>query len=91
MRINLIDNWKQCYKMWSVRLSSFGAALMGYFLYFPDSALWLWQMMPREIHALLPSNVAMFIAFVIFIGTAISRLVKQNKLHQKEPKDDAVK
>lgn len=85
-KFKLIDNWRESWKMWSVRLSSIGAAIMGMFFYFPDWSLYLFNAMPREIRDMLPDNFALFLAFVVFVGTALSRIVKQDKLHKD--KDD---
>ena len=87
--MKLIDNWKQSWKMWSVRLSALGASIMGMFLYFPEWTLYLFNAMPKEVRDLLPDNLALFLAMIVFIGTAISRIVKQEKLakDRKETED----
>ena len=87
--MKLIDNWKQSGKMWSVRLSALGASIMGMFLYFPEGTLYLFNAMPKEVRDLLPDNLALFLAMIVFIGTAISRIVKQEKLakDRKETED----
>ena len=87
--MKLIDNWKQFGKMWSVRLSALGASIMGMFLYFPEWTLYLFNAMPKEVRDLLPDNLALFLAMIVFIGTAISRIVKQEKLAKdsKETED----
>ena len=84
-----IDNWKQSWKMWSVRLSALGASIMGMFLYFPEWTLYLFNAMPKEVRDLLPDNLALFLAMIVFIVTAISRIVKQEKLakDRKETED----
>ena len=87
--MKLIDNWKQSWKMWSVRLSALGASIMGMFLYFPEWTLYLFNAMPKEVRDMLPDNLALFLAMIVFIGTAISRIVKQEKLanDRKETED----
>ena len=87
--MKLIDNWKQFWKMWSVRLSALGASITGMFLYFPEWTLYLFNAMPKEVRDLLPDNLALFLAMIVFIGTAISRIVKQEKLakDRKETED----
>lgn len=82
--MKLIDNWRHSWKMWSVRLSALGASAMGLFLYFPEWTLYLFNAMPREVRDLLPDNLALFLAMIVFVGTAISRIVKQEKLMKKE-------
>ena len=82
--MKLIDNWKQCYKMWSVRLSALGASFLGLFIYFPDWTLYLYNAMPREVRDMIPDNFALMLAMAIFVGSAISRIVKQEALHKKK-------
>lgn len=79
LKIELIDNWKKGLKLWSVRLSTVGASIMGMFLYFPDWSLHLFNAMPRDIRNMVPDRVALVLAMVIFIGSAIARIVKQRK------------
>ena len=82
--MKLIDNWKQGYKMWSVRLSALGASFLGLFIYFPDWTLYLYNAMPREVRDMIPDNFALMLAMAIFVGSAISRIVKQEALHNKK-------
>lgn len=87
-RMKLIEDWKKGWKMWSVRLSALGASIMGMFLYFPEWSLYLYNAMPREIRDLLPDNFALFLAMVVFVGTALARIVKQEKLNKRTDKTD---
>lgn len=80
MIIKLIPNWRESWKMWSVRLSAVGASIMSIFIYFPESSLFLYNAMPYEVKKLLPDNIALFIALIVFVGTAIARMVKQKKV-----------
>lgn len=75
--MKLIPEWRKAYKMWSVRLSALGAVLMGVILAWPDSLLYLWSMMPAEVYAYLPERLVQVLAFVIFLMSALSRIVKQ--------------
>lgn len=85
--MKLIDDWKKSWKLWSVRLSALGASAMGLFLYFPEWTLYLFNAMPREVRDLLPDNLALFLAMIVFVGTAISRIVKQEKLMKDKETD----
>lgn len=90
--MKLIDNWKQSGNLWSVRLSALGASIMGMFLYFPEWTLYLFNAMPKEVRDMLPDNLALFLAMIVFIGTAISRIVKQEKLAKdREESEDLEK
>jgi len=75
--MKLIPEWREAYKLWSVRLSTLGALLMGFLLAWPDSLLYLWSMMPPEVYAYLPERIVQGLAMFIFVMSVISRLVKQ--------------
>lgn len=75
--MKLIEDWKQAHKKFSVIISSAGALLMSVFTLWPDSILTLWSVMPVEVRALIPEQLATGIAAFIFIMTAISRVIKQ--------------
>ena len=82
--IEFIDDIHQFHKFWSLQLSAVGAIIMSIFMIWPDSALYLWAFMPNEVRALIPSNIASFIAVILFGMSALSRIIKQKKLN-KEP------
>lgn len=87
----LIDDWKDCYRWWSVWASSVGAVLMAIFSIWPDSILLLWNMMPDQVRALLPNQLATVLAVFIFAMTVVSRLLKQpeKRKNAKESKPTA--
>ena len=91
MKLKLIDNWKKALKMWSVRLSTMGASIMGMFLYFPEWSLWLYNMMPTEIREMIPDRAALYLAMFVFISTALARIVKQEKLTKPSDADNTDK
>lgn len=77
-----IEQWRQWYKLWSVRLSAFGTVLMTALTVWPDRVFQIWLMMPPEVRRLMPEQVVTGIAALIFLLTAVSRLIKQKKLAQ---------
>lgn len=83
-KLELVDDWKKAHRFWSVIFSALGTALMGLFTVWPESALYLWQMMPYEVKQIMPSNIATAIAMVIFIMSIASRLIKQKRLRDDE-------
>lgn len=88
----LIEEWKKAHKLWSVRLSAIGAAVMGVFTFWPDSALYLWSAMPSEVREMIPERFVSAIALFVFAASAISRIVKQrpiNGRYETKPADDA--
>jgi hypothetical protein len=81
-KLRLIPDWKKCHRFWSVRISALGAAIMGLFTIWPDSALQLWAAMPDEVRTLIPHRIVSGLAAFVFVMTTASRIVKQR------PKDE---
>jgi len=79
----LIEDWQRCYRLWSVQLSAVGAVLLSILTAWPESTLYLWQMMPAEIRQLIPERVATGLAAFIFAMSAISRIIKQRPRNEK--------
>jgi hypothetical protein len=65
IRARLIDDWRQAWRFWSVRLSAFGAAL---------SAAWV--SMPADMRDGFPG--AQWIGLMLFISVLLARLVVQD-------------
>lgn len=82
----LVNDVKRTRKTMSVKLSAVGSAIMAVLTIWPDSVLALWQVLPPEIHAVLPQQMATGIAAFIFVMTFVSRFVKQAKLHEQNDK-----
>lgn len=80
IRIILIENWRQARKFWSVIFSTIGAAIMGIFTMWPDTAFTVWQSMPEDVRAVVPHSMVSVIGLFLFVMTAFSRVVKQQKL-----------
>ena len=76
----LIDGWKKSTKLWSMRFSLVGTALMSLFVAWPDSALYLWAAMPEEVRSMIPDRFVSVIALFIFGMSSISRIVKQRPI-----------
>lgn len=62
--MKLIDEWKKAHKLWSVRLSALGVAIMT-----------AWPMIPPELRAILPYQ--QHIAMAMFALVIVSRMVAQ--------------
>lgn len=75
--MKLIDEWRQAWRFWSVRLQAAGLALASLFAWWPDAALVLWNSMPAEVKALLPEAAVKTLPLFVFGAALIARLVKQ--------------
>ena len=87
-KLELVENWRNFTKFWSVRFSMIGAALMGLFTVWPDSALYLWAAMPDEVRAMIPQSFVSMIALFVFALSSLSRIVKQKKLTDEQARNE---
>ncbi|WP_288935487.1 hypothetical protein [uncultured Sphingomonas sp.] len=85
--MKLIEEWRQSWRLWSVRLSALGAILTGLALAAPDFLQSLWNGLPTDLRALLPVSVTHAVPTALFILTIVARIVSQNA--PKSPASDA--
>lgn len=64
LKARLVDDWRQAWKWWSVRVSAFGIALSG-----------AWVALPADTRALIPG--AQWIGLALFALTIAARLIDQ--------------
>ena len=89
IKLELIEDWRNFWRFWSVRLGIVGSAITGVLIAFPDVALSAWAMMPADLKAVIPERYMPLIGVVIFVASLVARAIKQTKLEQKEgPKDE---
>ena len=89
IKIELIEDWRNFWRFWSVRLGIVGSAVTAVLIAFPDVALSAWAMMPGDLKAAIPERYMPLIGVVIFVASLVARAIKQTKLEQKEgPKDE---
>ena len=85
----LIEDWRNFWRFWSVRLGIVGSAITGVLIAFPDVALSAWAMMPADLKSAIPERYMPLIGVIIFVASLIARAIKQMKLEPKEgPKDE---
>lgn len=75
--MKLITNWRQSWRLWSVRVSALGAMLFAFLLAAPDQALAVWQALPADIQALIPN--AKEIGLVLTIAALAARVLRQKE------------
>ena len=89
IKLELIEDWRNFWRFWSVRLGIIGSAITGVLIAFPDVALSAWAMMPADLKSAIPEHYMPLIGVVIFVASLIARAIKQTKLEPKEgPKDE---
>lgn len=87
MTIKLIENAKSFYKMWSIRFTALGTALLGYIAVSPDIISSAWNSLPPEIKQYIPQQYLMYITIGLFVLGMFSRVVKQEKLNPQDNTD----
>lgn len=88
MKPELIENWRQCWRFWSVRLAAVGTALTGLLIAFPDAALYAWALMPVEFKAAIPPQYMPLIGVGVFVLSIVARLIRQDSLRDKGPNNE---
>lgn len=73
--MKLIDQWRQSWRLWSVRVSAAGAAVFGLLIAAPDQALAIWQALPPEAQALVPN--AKTTGLILLSASAVARVLRQ--------------
>lgn len=86
LKLELIEDWRNFWRFWSVRLGVIGSAITAVLIAFPDVALSAWAMMPADLKSAIPERYMPLIGVAIFVASLIARAIKQTKL---EPKEDA--
>lgn len=84
MKLKLIENARDWWKMWSVRLMGIGTALQALLGWWPEAGLALWNSMPNEVKMLLPQSIVMTLPLGFFIAAMVARVIKQEKLEKTD-------
>lgn len=82
-RMSFVQHARLLWKTWSVWLTGAGVALGVYLASSPDALIQAWLMLPPDLKALLPVNVAQYISYAIIALGVISKFIKQPKLEQQ--------
>lgn len=85
--MNLIPNWKQSWKFWSVRFGILGTVLASIALAAPEAVLYAWAALPEDIKSHMPPAVIKWMGIGIMSLSVISRLIKQPKLEAPNEPD----
>lgn len=91
-RLEFVAHARLLWKTWSVWLIGLGTTLGVYLAAFPDALVQVWLMLPADLKAALPVNVAQYISYALIALGVISKFIRQPKLDQQrkelEKKDD---
>lgn len=78
--MTFIDNCRQWWKLWSIRLNLIGSTILAAIIGFPDVGLALWNMMPVELKDLLGPRAVLAVPLTFFLLATGARFLKQRKL-----------
>lgn len=84
LKLHLIPNARQWWKLWSIRLNGIGLAILGWVQFDPVGALTVWNMLPYAVRDILPPNFLTFVGLALFALSMLSRVVAQPKLEKPD-------
>lgn len=77
--MKLINDWKDWWRWWSLRLTAMGAMVSGYLIANPDIAVTMWMSMPEDIRSYMPAQYMPLIGLIIVGVGQVARFLKQNQ------------
>lgn len=80
--MTLIENAREWWRFWSVRLNACGLAILGYVQFDPVGALAVWNMMPAPVRHVVPVNILTIVGFALFGLSILARVVAQPRLKE---------
>jgi len=85
--MKLINDWRESWKFWSIRLGLIGTALTSIFLAAPEAALYAWAALPSDLKSLINPEVIKFIGVAILVLSFIARVIRQTKLEAENERN----
>ena len=83
--MKLVYNWKDWWKMWTIRINIMFGILLTILSQFPEVFMQLWVIVPDQIKESIMTTEGITFAFIAaLVISSIARLIKQEKLHKKE-------
>ncbi|WP_347473218.1 N-acetylmuramoyl-L-alanine amidase (plasmid) [Acinetobacter thermotolerans] len=81
--MKLIDNWKESYKLLTVKLGAILSAFFTLLILFSEQLVYLWNLIPQQLKDMIPDNAAAWVGGIIAIAMTLARLKKQPELHEQ--------
>ena len=83
--MKLVDNWKDWWKMWSIRINIIIGLILTILSQFPEIFMQLWVLVPEQIKESIMTTEGITFAFIAaLVISSLARLIKQEKLHSKK-------
>jgi len=83
VKIELVGHWRDWWRMWSVRLSFVGTALLIFFQEAPQHATTIWLSFPADIKAVLPEDFVRYFGYGLIAASWVAQFIRQNKLVER--------
>ena len=80
LRIRLVNNAREVWRHWSLRLGAIGAAFVAWFVTSPETAIAAWAMLPQDLKEHLPPYLVGYFGLAMFIVSLAAKFIKQRKL-----------
>lgn len=80
IKVKLINNWKDAWRFWSVRLSALGAAILTMVDLAPGAIASVWTQLPRTITDSLPDDMIKWIGIGLIVASPLARVIRQSSL-----------
>lgn len=81
--MKLVDNWKQWYKMWTIRINIFIGFVIMVLAQFPEVFMHLWVLLPDSVQSQMSEvEGSMTIIIILLVVSTLARLIQQNKIHK---------
>jgi hypothetical protein len=75
--MKLISDWRQAWRLWSVRATAIGAVVTATAAASPDALLTAWNALPDELRTLVPEDVDRWVAPLLFAVSLAVRILRQ--------------
>jgi hypothetical protein len=79
----LVEDARDWWRWWSMRLMAAGLFLLSLLEWFPDAAWAVWGRMPDDMKAMIPASVATKIPMFLFAAAMVARLIQQRTTQAK--------
>lgn len=83
----LINNWRESWKFWSIRLGVVGTIFTSVFLAAPEAAIYAWAAMPSDLKTLINPDAIKYIGIAILVLSFIARVIKQTELEAENERN----
>lgn len=87
--VEFVAHARLLFRAWSVWLTGVGTLLGVYLASAPDAIISAWNMLPPDLKAMLPVNIAQYVSYFIVALGVIAQFIRQKKLTSQRQQMDA--